>query len=105
MNVRNFAIWGVIIAAVLLIYSVMQGQTRSAAAPQDIAYSDLLTRVDANQISKVLIHGYAIEATDKQGHELHAISPSDNDTVLVQALRQHKDIQWSGQPPGPSLLV
>jgi cell division protease FtsH len=105
MNVRNFAIWGVIIAAVLLIYSVMQGQTRSAAAPQDIAYSDLLTRVDADQISKVLIHGYVIEATDRSGHELHAISPSDNDTVLEQALRAHKDIVWSGQNPAPSLLV
>ena len=53
----------------------------------------------------MLIHGYAIDAFDKQNHEFHAVSPSDNDTVLEQALRQHKDITWSGQPPGPSLLV
>ncbi|HTX48664.1 MAG TPA: ATP-dependent zinc metalloprotease FtsH, partial [Caulobacteraceae bacterium] len=105
MNVRNLAIWGVILVAVALIYSVMQGQSRSPSAPADIAYSDLLARVDAGQISKVLIHGYTVDATDKQGHEFHAVSPSDNDTVLEQALRQHKDIQWSGQPPGPSLLV
>ena len=42
MNVRNLAIWGVILIAVALIYSVMQGQTRGGAAPQDLAYSDLL---------------------------------------------------------------
>ena len=30
MNVRNLAIWGVILVAVALIYSVMQGQSRSA---------------------------------------------------------------------------
>ena len=105
MNVRNLAIWGVILIAVALIYSVMQGQSRSPTAPADIAYSDLLTRVDDGQISKVQIHGYAIDVFDKSGHEFHAVGPSDNDTVLQQRLSQHKDITWSYQPPGPSMLV
>ncbi len=43
MNLRNLAIWGAILVAAVLIYSVMQGQTRGGATPQDLAYSDLLT--------------------------------------------------------------
>src|SRR5579871_772508 len=105
MNVRNLAIWGVILVAVALIYSVMQGQARNPSQPADIAYSDLLARVDDGQITKVVIHGYNVDAVDKQNHEFRAVSPSDNDTVLEQALRQHKDIQWSGQRPGPNLLL
>ena len=105
MNVRNLAIWGVILIAVALIYSVMQGQSRSPTAAADIPYSDLLARVDDGQISKVLIHGYQIDAFDKAGHEFHSVSPSENDTLLQEHLAQHKDITWSGQAPGPSLLV
>jgi cell division protease FtsH len=83
----------------------MQGQSRSPTAAADIPYSDLLARVDDGQISKVLIHGYQIDAFDKASHEFHSVSPSENDTLLQEHLAQHKDITWSGQAPGPSLLV
>ena len=33
MNLRNLAIWGAILVAAVLIYSVMQGQTRGGATP------------------------------------------------------------------------
>ncbi|MGH6972439.1 MAG: ATP-dependent metallopeptidase FtsH/Yme1/Tma family protein, partial [Caulobacteraceae bacterium] len=105
MNLRNLAIWGAILVAAVVIYSVMQGQTRGASAPAEIAYSDLLTRIDANQISKVIIRGSTIDVTDKAGHEFHAVGPSDSDPQLQQDLAQHKDIVWSYQQPTPNLWV
>src|SRR5215472_15731931 len=105
MNLRNLAIWGAILVAAVVIYSVMQGQTRGGAAPQDLAYSDLLAKIDDNDIAKVNIRGPMIEVTDKSGHDFHAVGPSDTDPELQQHLAAHKEIKWSYQPPGPNLLA
>ncbi|HVM99571.1 MAG TPA: ATP-dependent zinc metalloprotease FtsH [Caulobacteraceae bacterium] len=105
MNLRNLAIWGAILVAAVVIYSVMQNQTRGGAAPVEIAYSDLLAKIDEGDIARVNIRGPMIEVSDKSGHDFHAVGPSDTDPELQQHLAQHKDIKWSYQPPGTSLLA
>ena len=105
MNLRNLAIWGAILVAAVVIYSVMQGQTRSGAPPVELAYSDLLSKIDEGDIAKVDVGDPAIEVTDKSGHDFRAIGPSDNDPELQQHLDAHKDIKTSFQQPGPNLLV
>jgi cell division protease FtsH len=104
MNLRNLAIWGAILVAAVLIYSVMQGQTRGGATPQDLYYSDLLNRIDQGDIVKALVSGSSIDVTDKAGHEYRVTSPSDPDPVLVQAMHEH-GVKFTGSKPGPNLLV
>ena len=104
MNLRNLAIWGAILVAAVLIYSVMQGQTRGGATPQDMYYSDLLTRVDQGDITHAVIAGSSIDVTDKAGHEYRVTSPSDSDPTLVQEMHAH-GVKFTGSKPGPNLLV
>ena len=65
MNLRNLAIWGVIVLALIAVYSVMTGGARGGNSGQ-IAYSEMLSRVDSGDVRTVKIHGSAIEAQDRQ---------------------------------------
>ncbi len=104
MNLRNLAIWGAILVAAVVIYSVMQGQTRSGAAPQDIAYSEMISKIDSGDVAKADVGDPAIVVTDKSGHEFRAFGPKDNQ-VLQQHLDAHKDIKTSFPPNSPNLLL
>src|SRR5579862_5440090 len=104
MNLRNIAIWGVIIVLAVVVYSVMQGQTHSPASPQDLAYSDLLAKVDQGDVAKVNIHGPLIDVTDKAGHDYKVTGPSDNDPELEKRLTAH-NVKLSFQQPGPGILM
>jgi cell division protease FtsH len=104
MNLRNLAIWGVIVVLVVVVYSVMQGQTHGSPAPQELYYSDLLAKIDQGDISKVNIHGPMIDVTDRAGHDFHVVGPSDNDPELEKRLAA-RGVKWSYQPPGPGILM
>src|ERR1700677_2343427 len=90
MNLRNLAIWGAILVAIVLIYSVMQSQTHSAAAPQDMVYSDLLARIDNGEIAKAPVTGSTIDVTDKQNHDFRIVGPGDFDPALVDPMKAHQ---------------
>ena len=104
MNLRNLAIWGAILVAAVVIYSVMQGQTRSGAAPTDIAYSEMISKIDSGEVAKADVGDPAIVVTDKSGREFRAFGPKDN-LVLQQHLNDHKDIKTSFPPNSPNLLL
>ena len=104
MNLRNLAIWGAILVAAVVIYSVMQGQTRSGAAPTDIAYSEMISKIDSGDVTKADVGDPAIVVTDKSGREFRAFGPKDN-LVLQQHLNDHKDIKTSFPPNSPNLLL
>jgi cell division protease FtsH len=105
MNLRNLAIWGAILVAAVLIYSVMQGQTRGGATPTDIAYSALVAKIDQGDAARVNVSGSTIDLTDKTNHDFRTVGPSDNDPALQQQLALHKDVVLTYQKPGPNLLV
>ena len=104
MNLRNLAIWGAILVAAVVIYSVMQNQTHSGAAPADIAYSEMLAKIDSGDVVKADVGDPAIIVQDKSGHEFRAFGPKDN-LVLQQHLDAHKDIKTSFPPNSPNLLL
>ncbi|HVB67675.1 MAG TPA: ATP-dependent zinc metalloprotease FtsH [Acetobacteraceae bacterium] len=105
MNLRNLAIWGIIIVFVAVIYSVMQGQTHTGAPPAEIPYSSLLTRVDQGDITKVVIHGANIDAWDKENHPYHIVGPGDSDPQLEKALEaKGPAVTWSYQAANQSVL-
>jgi cell division protease FtsH len=103
-NWRSLAIWAVILTAVVVVFSVMQSQSRGGVTPQELPYSDLLARVDQGDIVKATIHGPNIEASDKANHTFHVVGPADNDPALEAALKA-KNVSFSYQPPGPGMLL
>src|ERR1044072_4906162 len=82
-NLRNFALWVIIVLLLLALFTLFQNPgTRSSAA--DISFSQLLTEVDNNRVRDVTIQGPEIHGTYTNGGAFNTYAP--NDPTLVQRL-------------------
>jgi cell division protease FtsH len=101
MNMRNLAIWGVIVVALIAVYSVMTNSVHGGGARQ-VTYSELLSKVDSGEIKSAKIHGQTIEVKDKQGAAFTATGPSE--TSDLQHRLEAKGAAFDFEPPGQGLL-
>jgi cell division protease FtsH len=101
MNLRNLAIWGVIIVVLIAVYSVMTNGAHTGATRQ-LTYSELLQKVDAGDITSVTIRGQNIDARDRQKDDFTVTGPTDT-TDLEKRLEQH-GANFEFQPPSAGLL-
>jgi cell division protease FtsH len=101
MNLRNLAIWGVIVLALIAVFSIMNSGSHGGSSHQ-VAYSDLLSRVDSGDVRSVKIHGQTIEARDRQGETLTATGPMETED-LQKRLEQH-GASFEFEQPGAGIL-
>ncbi|MGE5567179.1 MAG: ATP-dependent zinc metalloprotease FtsH [Parcubacteria group bacterium] len=96
MNLRNLAIWGVIIAVMIGVYSMMQGGR--TAAPGEISYSQLVRRVDAGDILNATIRGTVVEAKARDNKTYTAVTPENQDDLIkrLEAKGANIDIKNAG---------
>ncbi len=98
---RVFAIWTAIIAALLLVVSIMQGRNDSASGSA-IAYSEFIQQVDAGQVKEVVKAGKEIKVTLKNDQVYRTFDvgdPAMSDRLLKAGVR------FTGQPEeSPSFL-
>jgi len=106
MNLRNLAIWGVIVLALIAVFSIMNSGSHGGNSHQ-VAYSELLSRVDSGDVRAAKIHGQTIEARDRQGATITATGPMDTDD-LQKRLEAH-GASFEFEQPGagilPSILI
>ena len=103
MNLRNLAIWGVIVAVMIGVYSVVNQGGRAGGASSEISYSQLLRRIDGGEIKTAIFHGPVIEVRANDGRTLTSTTPNNSDD-LVKRLEGHgADIQFKA-PGGLSLV-
>ena len=76
-NARNLAFWLVLLMLVVALFNVIGGNQASMAS-NEIAYSDLMKRVDAGEISSVEIDGERLLFTGEDNRRSYAINPGDN---------------------------
>src|SRR5471032_1797611 len=82
-NLRNFALWVIIVLLLLALFTLFQNPgTRTTA--QDISFSQLLSEVDQGRVRDVLIQGPEIHGTFANGTAFQTYAP--NDPNLVQKL-------------------
>src|SRR5450432_1270031 len=82
-NLRNFALWVIIVLLLLALFTLFQNPgTRTTA--QDISFSQLLSEVDQGRVRDVLIQGPEIHGTFANGTAFQTYAP--NDPGLVQKL-------------------
>ena len=93
MNLRNLAIYGVIIVVIIALYSVLNPNSRAAGAPGEITYSQLLQKVDADQIKDVTITGEQVQAHDGGGHRFVTTTPAFQDDLLKRLEAHGVNIQ------------
>jgi cell division protease FtsH len=97
MNLRNLAIWGVIIVVLIGLYSMMTGGAR-ATGVSEISYSQLLGKVNAGAIKTAEISGSHIEVKDGAGKIYGATTPNNQDDLVKRLEGQNADIKV--KPPG-----
>ncbi|HWE99500.1 MAG TPA: ATP-dependent zinc metalloprotease FtsH [Caulobacteraceae bacterium] len=106
MNLRNLAIWGVIVLALVAVFSIMNSGARGGASHQ-ITYSELLNKVDSGDVRAVKIQGQKIDARDRQGSTLTATGPLETED-LQKRLEAHGAAFEFDQPGAgvlPSILI
>ncbi|HEY1560850.1 MAG TPA: ATP-dependent zinc metalloprotease FtsH [Caulobacteraceae bacterium] len=101
MNLRNLAIWGVIIVVLIAVYSVMTNSAHTGAS-RPLTYSELLQKVGSGDITKATIRGQGIDAFDRQKNEFTITGPADT-TDLEHLFEQH-GVAFDFQPPSAGLL-
>jgi len=96
-NVRNFALWVIIVLLLLALFTLFQNpSTRSAST--DISFSEFLSEVDKGNVRDVVIQGPEIHGTfteQRGGRSFTTYSP--NDPNLVQRL-YGKGVTISARP-------
>jgi cell division protease FtsH len=93
-NLRNFALWVIIVLLLLALFTLFQNPgTRTSA--QDISFSQLLSEVDQGRVRDVLIQGPEIHGTFANGTAFQTYAP--NDPGLVQKL-YNKGVSITARP-------
>lgn len=92
MNLRNLAIWGVIVVVLIGLYSMMTGGSQAAGASGQISYSQLLSKVNAGEVKAATFRGTAIEVKDNAGKSFTALTPNNQDDLIKRLESQGADI-------------
>jgi cell division protease FtsH len=92
MNLRNLAIWGVIVVVLIGLYSMMTGGGHAGASGQ-ITYSQLLSKVASGEVKKATIRGPSVEVTDTAGKTFGAMTPNNQDDLVKRLEGQGADIE------------
>ncbi|MEW6597349.1 MAG: ATP-dependent zinc metalloprotease FtsH [Pseudomonadota bacterium] len=88
MNLRNIAIWGVVVAVLIGFWAVLNASNKTAATGE-LSYSRLLELVDQDQIAQVVIHNDTAQVTDKQNRHFQVVTPQSQED-LTKRMDAHK---------------
>src|SRR4249919_4247717 len=98
-NLRNFALWVIIILLLLALFTLFNNPGQRTTA-QDISFSQLLTEVDQGRVRDVVIQGPDIHGTFANGTSFQTYAP--NDPGLVQKLYS-KGVTITARPPSDNV--
>ncbi|WP_291854511.1 ATP-dependent zinc metalloprotease FtsH [Bradyrhizobium sp.] len=98
-NLRNFALWVIIVLLLLALFTLFQNPGQRASA-RDISFSELLSEVDQNRVRDVVIQGPEIHGTFTNGSSFQTYAP--NDPTLVSRLYNGK-VSITAKPPGDNV--
>jgi cell division protease FtsH len=98
-NLRNFALWVIIVLLLLALFTLFQNPGQRASS-QDIPFSQLLSEIDKGSVRDVVIQGPEIHGTFTNGSSFQTYAP--NDPTLVSRLYNGK-VSITAKPPGDNV--
>jgi cell division protease FtsH len=104
MNIKNLAMWAVIVFLTIGLYNMFKNPQQSINAKNKIIFSEFLSEVDNGRVIKVEIQGNNIRGVLSDGNSFTTYSP--NDPNLIEKL-SNKGVSISAAPledEMPSLL-
>ena len=90
---KNLALWIIIVLMMVMLYNIFNQQQHQNDT--ELAYSEFLTMVENDKISKVTIQGDNLTAMAPDGMRYHIFAPQDNE--LISILRR-KSIAIEAKP-------
>ncbi|MDB5475213.1 MAG: ftsH, partial [Phenylobacterium sp.] len=103
MNLRNLVIWGIVVVALIGIYSMVTGGGRTTGGTAEIPYSQLVSKVNAGEVKQAVIRGNAVEIKDSASHVFTAVTPNNQDDLVKRLETQGAEINVKA-PGGPTIL-
>ncbi len=103
MNLRNLAIWGVIVVVLIGLYSMVTGGGQKGAGAGEITYSQMLSKVDSGQIKTAEFRSGSVLVTDQANKPFTAYTLSDTG-ALANEMRAH-GVNISAKPVGGVTIV
>lgn len=79
-NLRNFAMWVIIVLLMLALFTLFQNPGTRSSAP-DISFSQFLSEVDKGRVRDVLIVGQEISGTFVDGRRFESYGPNDQSWI------------------------
>jgi len=104
---RNIIIWLIFGAALVGLFNLFQSPT-SGQQTNQLAYSDFVAEVEAQQIDEVLIDGRNLRGESKNGRVITSVMPEGTDIVVVldkNDVRIVASPENTGMPSFLSLLL
>ena len=98
-NLRNFALWVIIVLLLLALFTLFQNPSQRAPS-QDISFSQLLNEVEQGRVRDVLIQGPEIHGSFTDGRPFNTYAP--NDPTLIQRL-YGKGVSITARPQGDNV--
>ena len=105
MNLRNLAIWGVIVVVIIALYSVLNPSSHTAGAAGEISYTQLLQKVDTDQIKDAVIRGEMVQASDALGHKYMVTTPGSQDDLLKRLEAHGANIRVQSSQPSAWMQI
>lgn len=100
-RLKNYLIWGVILAIVIAVFSAREPQQ---AGMHKYTYSQFLAAVNKGEVKSVLIEQHKVEGKMKDGDAFSTYIPVQDPTLLETLMKQ--DVDVVGKPPQqPSMLM
>src|SRR6188472_4278994 len=93
-NLRNFALWVIIVLLLLALFALFQNPSQRTAS-QDISFSQLLSEVDQGRVREVVIQGPDIHGTFTDNRSFVTYAP--NDPTLIKRLYD-KNVSITARP-------
>src|SRR3990167_9446263 len=83
MNLRNLAIWAVIVVVAAGVWSMMnRGGTGATGPASEISYSTLLRQVDSGEVKSATFRGSTVEVRGKDDKAYSVTATSNSEDLL-----------------------
>jgi len=94
MNLRNLAVWGVIVMILIALYSVMT--PNGGGAGNELSYSRLAEMAEAGQLREAQVGRETVTVRDNEGKTYSAVVPQPLPDELLETLRANNvDVEYS----------
>jgi cell division protease FtsH len=100
MNLRNLAIWGVIVVVIIGLYSMVTGGGSKAMSAGEITYSQLLGKVNSGQVKSAEFRGPQVVVTDGASKSFTAVTPNDQQDLTKRLEQQGANISFKSAGGG-----